>query len=58
MNSIRPPKKYSGKTMEEVDYYFDYEFLKGEDFAHEGKKRNSNLKSDIEHFEKNKRGNY
>ena len=32
-------KKYSGKTIEEVEYYFAYELLKEQEYSHEKLKR-------------------
>ncbi|WP_096202055.1 Mu transposase C-terminal domain-containing protein [Bacillus sp. FJAT-45350] len=43
-------KKYSGKTIEEVEYYFAYELLKQQEFAHEEIQQKSDLTSDIEHI--------
>ncbi|MDP4086126.1 MAG: transposase [Bacillota bacterium] len=43
-------KKYSGKTMEEVEYYFAYELFKKQSFEHEELQQNVDLTSDIEHI--------
>jgi hypothetical protein len=43
-------KKYQGKTIEEVEYYFAYELLKRQEFAHEEIQQKSDLASDIEHI--------
>lgn len=43
-------KKYAGKTMEEVEYYFAYELLKKQQFAHEETQNKVDLASDIEHI--------
>ncbi|WP_066070805.1 Mu transposase C-terminal domain-containing protein [Neobacillus soli] len=43
-------KKYSGKTMEEVEYYFNYELLKEQGYSHKEKQTNSDLASKIEHI--------
>lgn len=43
-------KKYAGKTMEEVEYYFAYELLKEQQFAHEETQNGVDLASDIEHI--------
>lgn len=43
-------KKYEGKTMEEVEYYFAYELLKKQQFAHEETQNKVDLASDIEHI--------
>lgn len=43
-------KKYSGKTIEEVEYYFAYELLKEQSFAHEELQQDVDLASDIEHI--------
>lgn len=43
-------KKYSGKTMEEVEYYFAYELFKKQSFEHEELQKNADLTSDIEHI--------
>jgi hypothetical protein len=42
-------KKYSGKTIEEVEYYFAYELLKEQLFEHEELQQSVDLSSDIEH---------
>ena len=43
-------KKYSGKTIEEVEYYFNSELLKEQSFAHEELQQSVDLVSDIEHI--------
>ena len=43
-------KKYSGKTMEEVQYYFSYELFKKQSFEHEELQQNVDLTCDIEHI--------
>jgi hypothetical protein len=43
-------KKYSGKTLEEVEYYFDYELLKEQSFAHEELQQGADLNNEIEHI--------
>ncbi|AND37812.1 Mu transposase C-terminal domain-containing protein [Cytobacillus oceanisediminis] len=43
-------KKYSGKTMEEVEYYFNYQLFKEQGYSHEEKQANSDLDSKIAHI--------
>lgn len=43
-------KKYSGKTLEEVEYYFAYELLKQQESAHEEIQLKSDVTSDIEYI--------
>ncbi|ATP42150.1 DNA-binding protein [Solibacillus sp. R5-41] len=43
-------KKYVDKTMEDVEYYFDYELLKKQQYAHEETQHKVDLTSDIEHI--------
>ncbi|MBG9656279.1 Mu transposase C-terminal domain-containing protein [Cytobacillus firmus] len=43
-------KKYSGKTIEEVEYYFNYELLKEQNYSHEKVQKESDLDSNIEHI--------
>ncbi|MFZ3580215.1 Mu transposase C-terminal domain-containing protein, partial [Virgibacillus sp. DJP39] len=45
-------KKYQEKTLEEVQYYFDYETMKEQEYDHEEKQQKSDLDSDIEHIVK------
>lgn len=45
-------KKYSRKTIEEVQYYFDYELLKEQTYVHEGNQQGADLDSEIEHIVK------
>ena len=46
-------KKYVDKTLEEVEYYFAYELLKKQQFAHEETQNKVDLASDIEHIVQN-----
>ncbi|ANC75501.1 hypothetical protein ABE65_000925 [Fictibacillus phosphorivorans] len=43
-------KKYNGKTLEEVQYYHDYELLKKQKYSHEETQEKVDLASDIEHI--------
>jgi Mu transposase, C-terminal/Integrase core domain len=43
-------KKYNGKTLEEVQYYHDYELLKKQEYSHEETQEKVDLASDIEHI--------
>ena len=43
-------KKYSGKTIEEVEYYFAYELLKEQEYSHEKTQKSVDLASNIEHI--------
>lgn len=43
-------KKYAGKTLEEVEYYFAYELLKKQQHSHEEIQEKVDLASDIEHI--------
>ncbi|RDY72591.1 hypothetical protein DXT76_01235 [Halobacillus trueperi] len=45
-------QKYSGKPIEEVEYFFADQALKQKTFAHEETQQKSNLSSDIEHIVK------
>ncbi len=45
-------KKYNGKTLEEVQYYLDYETLKEQEYSHEETQQKVDLTSDIEHIVK------
>lgn len=43
-------KKYEGRTMEEIEYFFDYKLLKKQQHAHQEKQAKVDLGSDIEHI--------
>jgi Integrase core domain/Mu transposase, C-terminal len=45
-------RKYSGKTVEEVQYYFDYETMKEQEYSHEETQEKADLTSDVEHIVK------
>lgn len=46
-------KKYSGKTIEEVEYYFAYELLKEQQYSHEKTQKSVDLASNIENIVQN-----